>query len=651
MPEDWSRIQSWLDFKGPLPKISDSHPDPIKIKNPEVPVLSDVSKFPGKEFWDKFPSNCSVSDEISSINTAVLRKKLEEVRHRLTNAQYRRGLKAVKFVDFGAPSYQKSDLPPCHVKNVQSAKKNSTLVTDSIATWVKKGFVRGPFDYPPLPRFRSNCLMAIEQHEKLRLVLNVSLPENQSFNSNIEDVKLEKVRMSSARLFGYSVKKCGRNAVFSKFDLCDAYKNVKCPTTDYRLQGFEWLGKFFFENRQIFGARSSVTNFDIVGNTIQCIAICLCTILSELVHRQLDDVPVVSPANKNWCKEFSDCYSSLCKQLNIQIASDCPKFEKAFSNVTAGKVLGIWFDSSDLSWSLPKEKKDRAIAAICKSLTEEVDLLSMQKLVGRLNDISLMCPFLLGFKRPIIDDLRTLQNEKLDAIRISEQSKKDLLVWLGFLTDPLDALPIPREPSGPTVTRKSFISDAAGQAANCHAKTGPGVASVGFDENGKFIFAQRITWPIDMISKCIDGKGVRMGDKSTTLEMIGLLLPWLSMPKKLKNQHVVFEVDNIACVHGWENRSLKGEIMASIIIRSILLISSFLGSSVHVFHVPRKSNWESLVVDRMSRLDTMNSFDQDLLKSFSYMSPGPVLLDWVENPSEDWDLSISLLDYVKKICD
>ena len=123
------------------------------------------------------------------------------------------------------------------------------------------------------------------------------------------------------------------------------------------------------------------------------------------------------------------------------------------------------------------------------------------------------------------------------------------------------------------------------------------------------------------------------------------------MPKKLKNQHVVFEVDNIACVHGWENRSLKGEIMASIIIRSILLISSFLGSSVHVFHVPRKSNWESLVVDRMSRLDTMNSFDQDLLKSFSYMSPGPVLLDWVENPSEDWDLSISLLDYVKKICD
>ena len=165
--------------------------------------------------------------------------------------------------------------------------------------------------------------------------------------------------------------------------------------------------KVLVENRQIFGARSSVTNFDVVGNTIECIAICLCAILSELVHRQLDDVLAVSPANKNWCQEFTECYKNLCNSLNLQLAPDCPRFEKAFSNVSAGKVLGIWFDSSDLSWSLPEEIKLRAIAAICKCLTEEEDLLSMQKLVGRHNDISLMCPFLIGLKRPIIDDFKT----------------------------------------------------------------------------------------------------------------------------------------------------------------------------------------------------------------------------------------------------
>ena len=159
----------------------------------------------------------------------------------------------------------------------------------------KKGFVCGPFDNPPFDRFRSNCLMAVDQHEKIRLVLNVSLPENNSFNSNIWDEQLEKVNMSSARNFGYTLKKCGNNANFSKFDLCDAYKIVKCISADYRIQGFSWLGKYFYENRQIFGARSAVPNFDILGNTLKCVSVAKSKIPNDLVHRQLDDVPSACP--------------------------------------------------------------------------------------------------------------------------------------------------------------------------------------------------------------------------------------------------------------------------------------------------------------------------------------------------------------------
>ena len=57
-------------------------------------MLSDISKPPKEDFWDIFPSNCSISGE-TSINTVLLRSKLEKVRHKLTNAQKRRGLKAV----------------------------------------------------------------------------------------------------------------------------------------------------------------------------------------------------------------------------------------------------------------------------------------------------------------------------------------------------------------------------------------------------------------------------------------------------------------------------------------------------------------------------------------------------------------------------
>ena len=91
------------------------------------------------------------------------------------------------------------------------------------------------------------------------------------------------------------------------------------------------------------------------------------------------------------------------------MAEDCPKREKAFRNVTSGKVLGIFFDTVSLSWMLPDDKKQRALADIKRAVAgESLDLLSMQKLMGRLNDISLMCPYLNGFKRPLLDDLSSL---------------------------------------------------------------------------------------------------------------------------------------------------------------------------------------------------------------------------------------------------
>ena len=59
--------------------------------------------------------------------------------------------------------------------------------------WVKKGFASGPFDSPPLACFRVNPLIAIEQHGKIRPVLNVSEPAGRSFNDNVNKKGVEKV--------------------------------------------------------------------------------------------------------------------------------------------------------------------------------------------------------------------------------------------------------------------------------------------------------------------------------------------------------------------------------------------------------------------------------------------------------------------------
>jgi len=617
------------------------------LKNEEIQEVENYEEPQSKEFWKKFPSNYD-STKCRNLKRAYrLKNRLLSIKNKITDASFRRGMKTVDYLINGAPSCQDKSLPGCMVKNAKTSYKNGRIVTDNIGTWCKEGVICGPYDSPPFKKFRSNCLMGIEQNDKIRIVLNVSLPENFSFNSNIKEEKMEKVKMSSARLFGYSVKKAGKNALMSKFDLKDAYKNIPCKESDLRLQGFSWLNKYFFECTQIFGARTAVANFDILGNTLKTIAHVGCEIPSDLVHRQLDDVPIVGPSNKNWCQEYTESYKRTCDEMLISTAPDCPKLEKAFKNSTVGKVLGINFDTKILSWSLPYEKREKAISAIHDALYCETNLLQMQKLIGRLNDISLMCPFLQGFKKPLLNDLKRIHNCK-ESIELSVQSKKDLLVWAGMLLDKNIWLPIPSEPCAETISHKTFTSDAAGEAAGCVKKNTPGVASIGFDENGIFIMAKRIEWPKEMLNKK-DNKGVRVGDKSTTLETIGILLPFLLIPDQLRNQHLVFKVDNIACLYGWENKSMKGDITASILIRAIHLISFYLGSTVHVYHLPRKSDYESHMVDRMTREKTLSYSDRKLLDSFKFMKAPSVFLDWLKFPTEHWDLSMKLLNHVKTL--
>ena len=129
----------------------------------------------------------------------------------MTPSQLDRGRRVVNNLQKGAPSCQKTSLPACQASNADGALKYGREVTDTVAHWVKSGFAAGPFDSPPLSKFRVNSLAAVPQDGKVRPVINVSEPEGFSFNDNVDKNKLEKVKMTSARNFGYSLKNCGKN--------------------------------------------------------------------------------------------------------------------------------------------------------------------------------------------------------------------------------------------------------------------------------------------------------------------------------------------------------------------------------------------------------------------------------------------------------
>jgi len=650
LPEDWTRVESWLNFIAAVNGTEESL-EVGKKKNPEIPVLADYSVDPGNDFWKIFPSSEMPVSVKTKIVVDNLQKELNLAieKGKLTKCQQNRAQKAITSLRQGADSCQKTDLPACVQPNAKSAVKNGEAVTDTVATWVKKGFAAGPFKNAPLDGFRVNCLMAIPQHLKVRPVLNASLPENNSLNSNVKDESVEKVEMCSARCFSYSVVEAGKGAFMSKMDMEDAYKNVPCKLEDLRLQGFMWLNNFFVETRQIFGATTAVCNFDILGKTVLDLVMTKCEIPSSLVHRQLDDVPVVVPYKKlDWCKNFIRHYRGICEKVNISLAQHDPKLDKAFDVSQFGKVLGIIFDTTKLIWSYPDDKKERALCSIGNFLEKEsVSLLELQVLMGRLNDISLMCPFLRGFKGPLNELLGNLQRSDEQELEIPAQCKKDVMVWAGFLLDIDPWFPIAHRPSGPPISKLIFTSDAAGFSQEVNLSENMGVASIGFDQNGTMCFAKRLFWPQEL-REAKDEKGGSFGNRTVFLEMTGLLLPLICCPEMLAGKHVVLKVDNLGCYYGWQNKSVSNDKGASILVRAIHLISSYLECCIYVEHLPRMSSWEAEMCDRMSREKTTLKNDETVLSFYkNFVTPGE-LVEWLKKPTSDWGICSILLERVKE---
>jgi hypothetical protein len=78
--------------------------------------------------------------------------------------------------------------------------------------------------------------------------------------------------MCSAKYFSHAVLAASKGAKMYKTDVRDAYKLVPAKIKDLKLQGFCFLEKHFCETRMAFEGTPSVSNYDIVGNTIFTLA-------------------------------------------------------------------------------------------------------------------------------------------------------------------------------------------------------------------------------------------------------------------------------------------------------------------------------------------------------------------------------------------
>ncbi len=261
--------------------------------------------------------------------------------------------------------------------------------------------------------------------------MNLSSPKGCSFNDAVDEHDVSLLGMSSAKLFGEAIRKAGQGAVFSKQDIQDAYKLIPNPQEQWHLYGFEWLGKFFFDTTTVFGSKAAPASFDPLPETMVNIVCSLGKIPKTSVHRQLDDVPIVSPKGSKRTEHFTNLYIEVSKKLNVPLAPNCEKHEKAFGPTTFGIVLGVNFDSETMSWSLPAEKEAGILKVIDEFLAKSsCTLLEIQKLHGKLSDFALSCTFMLGYRHHLIELLGKFSSGKPDERRlISARLKEDLWVW------------------------------------------------------------------------------------------------------------------------------------------------------------------------------------------------------------------------------
>jgi hypothetical protein len=657
---DWDTVEYWMDPNTPIPDPGEYSKKIGKPKCPEIPILDSYRFPPSPGFWHHFPSHPLPTAPTTPINIPVLEEIIGSVHHKMTSGQKERARTLISDLQNGVSLPLKDDLPMLRDKNSPSVLAHGQEFTDIVGSWVKSGYVAGPFIVPPVDDFRSNSMLAIEQPGKIRAIMNMSSPKDKSFNDALEDDALEQIHMATARHVGYSIVECGKDSLIWKWDMVDAYKHIPASLSDLKYQGFCWLGRYFIETQQVFGAASAVSAYDRLNHTLAVVAAILADFPANRIHRVLDDLPVVDRSGSEAGPRFCNMYTALCEKIGVKLAPLCPNNEKAFEAVREGTVLGIRFRTKSLTWSLPTHKKDKIVSAALSALSEEkMTLENMQILMGLLNDLGQMLPFLRGFRHNLNAFLATLLDPETEPTVLPIQAAKDLKVWALGANTAASGLPIPHKQPLPSMAALTFVSDAAGaRFAQVNGRFIPygkqndrGAASISALEDGPVWFCARITWPTNLLLNARDSADHAYGCKSPTLEAVAMILPFLCCPEKLIGREVLLLTDNEAIVFGWDSRKVTNDESASILIKTLHLIASYLGSWVTVQHLPRMSTDSAKLADHLTRKSTTKKKDLRAIRRAEHAHIPWPLLSWLHDPFEDWELPHKLLQSVKSRID
>ncbi len=465
--------------------------------------------------------------------------------------------------------------------NSNSATKNPEVVDNLIGVELESHRLLGPYQRPP---FKNYKVMPISIREKstpgkFRLLRNLTYPyDSRSVNLNIPH-EFTTVQYAGIQEAINIILNLGKGCNMAKSDIKNAYRHVPIHPSQHHLMGFKWKNQYYFDKYLAMGLSESCKIFETVSDAI----------LHILKHRFginnvvkiLDDFLFLEKTVAE-CKRSLNIFLQVAQHLGFAIALD-----KTTTNPsTTVTFLGIKLDSQAMTASLPQDKLFKYAGNINKALDKQkITIAELRTLVGQLQFATCVVKGGRPFLRRLID-LSTQSDKPYWHVRLSEDTKSDLRMWLHFLYTYNGVTMIKAKPITPSSAINLF-SDAS--------KLGFG-ATYGSDWiQGRWTSSQT----------CCN---------IAVLELYPIFLLIHMFKDKIKGSRIIFHCDNQAIVHVLNKQSSRDkDIMA--LLRPLILVLLKNDISFIAQYIPSEDNYLA---------DTLSRFQEtpEILSRFG-MKPSP----------------------------
>ena len=422
---------------------------PLKVfkpKNLNIPILE---RYPtgvdlGENYWSSWRCNPYRAEKGSLMDHTQIARIADEV-------GYERAAKVEKIIstlrDGADLGIEGEGRWPSEGVNDPSVEVYGARIGDALQTGIDIGYMYGPIhpDEMPLEDIKvSPMTVRLKPNGSGRIIINLSWPRSDwelgdgwvlSPNQGMKNwVEFEQCTMTTDRFFRVALYRNGRKCWISKADWDYAFKHCSVRPEDHPFMVVSFGGRYFVEKCLTFGGVNSPSIFRMCASFL--------IEITELETgkdprdnvMQLDDNCTVGMEGDQQMLDYYATYRRRAKEMNISLASTADK-SKAFEPTHEGEVLGLFYNTVDWTWWIPKDKSTRMIILMCEAVREgKVSLEGLMKITGKVSYYGKLVhgKFERGFlfKAMVQGSYGRRMQKKDKMIELKTEVKVQLIWWI-----------------------------------------------------------------------------------------------------------------------------------------------------------------------------------------------------------------------------